>query len=185
MEPQRKTFHSVVEEVSNSSDGNPRSFKNLAKNVLSREHKELRSQGVIAEENVSSDREENKLDEIAQSIGVSDEELSDCVSNDISENSDWSDEELETLEKRFGAMSDRREEYEKIRQIRKSRRETRRARQNYSPCSSGASSWDLARLVYSRDSSISGFTASSLNSSTVDLDKKSLDGCQNEADIKY
>ena len=81
--------------------------------MLSREQKELRSQGVIAEEGVSSDSEENKLEEIAQSIGVSDEELSDCVSNDISENSDWSDEELETLEKRFGAMSDRREEYEK------------------------------------------------------------------------
>ena len=35
---------------------------------------------------------------------------------------------------------------------------------------------DIAKLVYSRDSSISGLTASSLNSSTFELDRGSLDG---------
>jgi hypothetical protein len=116
--------------------------------------------------------QENQFADIIDSVNVSDKELSDCVSSDVSDNSDWSYEERENLEKIFGVMSERVEEWEKIRHLRRSRRQSRRAGLG----SLSASNWDIAKLVYSRDSSISGLTASSLNFSTLELDRGSLDG---------
>ena len=55
-------------------------------------------------------RQENHLGEIIENASTSDIELSDCVSSGVSDNSDWSDEERENLEKIFGAMSERGEE---------------------------------------------------------------------------
>ena len=116
--------------------------------------------------------QENQLADVIEKANMSDTELSDCVSSGVSDNSDWSDEERENLEKIFGAMSERGEEWEKIRHLHRSRRQSRRAGLG----SLSASYWDIAKLVYSRDSSISGLTASSLNSSTLELDRGSLHG---------
>ena len=110
---------------------------------------------------------ETQSEDIGENNNLS--ELSDCVSSDVSDNSDWSDDEREILEKQFGAMSERGKECEKIRNLRKSRRHSRRAQQSL-----GASNWEIAKLVYSRDSSLSGLTVSSLNSSTVELDRRSI-----------
>jgi hypothetical protein len=93
---------------------------------------------------------------------IIDEEPSGCVSSDYSDDSDWSDEEKEKLEKLFGEMSVRAVDSEKKRQLRKSRGESRKSNAS----SVGASSWNIAQLVCSRDSSISSsHIATSLHSS--------------------
>jgi hypothetical protein len=172
MDPKRKTFESIVEQVSPPSADLSKSFKSIAKAMVSPEKKECDVEKGNVEINQLVIGYENQLSDIIENANVSDTELSDCVSSDVSDNSDWSDEERENLEKIFGAMSERGEEWEKIRHLRRSRRQSRRAGLG----GLSASNWDIAKLIYSRDSSISGLTASSLNSSTLELDRGSLDG---------
>jgi len=175
MDPHRKTFESIVEQVSQSPTvkTRPKSFKTVAKSLLNAEEnasKELRVRKPL------SGHHETGLEDISENTNNSDRELSDSFSSDMSDNSDWSDDERETLEKRFGAMSERTKECEKLRSLRRSRRQSRRVPHSHglgSPCNSN---WEIAKLVYSRDSSLSGRTASSLNSSSLELDRGSLTG---------
>ena len=116
---------------------------------------------------------EKPLEEISEKNDSGD--ISDCVSSEVSDNSDWSDEEKEKLEKLFGAMSERGEECEKIRHLRRSRTKSTRMLDSLSLGTMHTSSGEVATLVYSRDSSLSCLTASSLNCSTHELDSQPLD----------
>ena len=186
MDPQRKTFQSMVEQASKPSHTmDQKTFKCVARSVLSPEHRDWREGEVEGDTEKKKQLQgkgkqfllcqENQLEDISENSDNSDRELSDCVSSDASDNSDWSDEEREKLEKIFGAMSERGEECEKIRHLRRSRRRSRRTQDSLGPGSLGTSSWEIAKLVYSRDSSLSGLTSSSLNSSNLELDSRSLD----------
>ena len=68
---------------------------------------------------------ENTIDKLDKDIDKheSDHEVSDCASIDISDNSDWSDEEKERFEKIFGKISERAVE---SRKQKKSGRDSRR-----------------------------------------------------------
>ena len=127
MDPRRKTFQSIVEEVRRprksplAIDGQKRSFKDAAETVI------------------SGESEFNEEDEIADNFSEEDEaQVSDIEDND----SDWSDEERAELERMFGAMSARGKSAENIRRARKSIRRSRRR-----PDING----NLARLVFTRD----------------------------------
>jgi len=187
MNPHRKTFQSVVEQVIQPGPAvvdQQKKFKCVAQSLLGQDNREWMER---EEEEVEVKkrnqlrrkeklRQDKQLEDISENNDSSDIELSDCVSSEVSDDSDWSDEEKEKFDKIFGAMSERGEEYEKIRHLRKSRRRSRRTRDSVCPGMPGVSSWEVAKLVYSRDSSLSGLTSSSLNSSILELDSRSLDG---------
>ena len=126
MDPRRKTFQSIVEEVRRprksplAIDGQKRSFKDAAETVISGEN------------------EFNENDEITEDSSDDDPQVSDIEEID----SDWSDEERAELERMFGAMSVRGKSAENIRRARKSIRRSRRR-----PDING----NLARLVFTRD----------------------------------
>ena len=142
MNPAKKTVHTIVDQVSKSN----KSFNGLES-----------STPLVKPEN-----DEIKPENISEQSVIIDEEPSGCVSSDYSDDSDWSDEEREKLEKIFGEMSVRAVDSEKKRQLRKSRGESRKSNAS----SVGASSWNIAQLVCSRDSSISSsHIATSLHSS--------------------
>jgi len=181
MNPHRKTFQSVVEQVVQPGPvlvDQQKKFKCVAQSLLGQDNREWRERE--EEEMEKREGKHLKLCQAKQLEDISEDndigELSDCVSSEVSDDSDWSDEEREKFEKIFGAMSERGEECEKIRHLRRSRRRSRRTRESVCPGMSGISSWEVAKLVYSRDSSLSGLTSSSLNSSTLELDSRSLDG---------
>ena len=126
MDPRRKTFQSIVEEVRKPRrvptvpTPSKRSFKNVAQTVL-------------LDDKLDEDLEDDK------SESYSDTQVSDI---DNSDDSDWSDEEKEELEKMFGAMSTRAQRMDRVRRVRKSiRRSRRKADVN----------GDFARLVFSRE----------------------------------
>ena len=139
MDPRRKTFQSIVEEVRRprksplTINGQKKSFKDAAETVM------------------SGESELNEEDEMAENF--SDDQVSDLEEDD---DSDWSDEERAELERMFGAMSARGQGAENIRRVRKSIRRSRRR-----PDITG----DLARLVFSRDSD----TGSLADSGSVSL----------------
>merc|ERR1712203_927917 len=100
----------------------------------------------------------------------------DSLVSNTSLDSDWSDEERAELERVFGAMSERGEEQAKIRQLRRSLRRSRRKAESQGTYSSAPSSctlsWDGAKLVYSRESSVSELTSSLASSSITSLNEE-------------
>lgn len=127
MDPRRKTFQSIVEEVRRprksplTINGQKKSFKDAAETVI------------------SGDKDFDEEDEMAEDFSDADAQVSDLEDDD---DSDWSDEERAELERMFGAMSARGKSAENIRRARKSIRRSRRR-----PDING----DLARLVFTRD----------------------------------
>ena len=101
LDPKRKTFQSIVEEVrrprtksSTHQASSVKTFKNVAQTVMT-----------------SSDAKSEDMNE-----DVCDSRVSDIESED----SDWSDEDREELEKMFGAMSARGQKIDRMRRVRKS-----------------------------------------------------------------
>ena len=89
MDPKRKTFQSLVEEVrrpGRASQTTRRTFRGAAQSVLLERERE---------ESEERDQTEELSDDLDQVSGVD------------SEDSDWSDDEMQELEKMFGAMSER------------------------------------------------------------------------------
>ena len=126
MDPKRKTFQSIVEEVRRprrALPANRRTFKGAAQSVLLEKEKEEM-------------REEDQTEDQSEEL--------DPLSEEESEDSDWSDDEREELEKMFGLMSERGKLVERRRRARKSIRKSRRR--------GGDVCGDLGRLVFSRDS---------------------------------
>jgi len=198
MDPKRPTFEAIVEQVTKSRPSPilpTKSFKSLAKSVLSPENRQWRQ----LESNRTQERwrrlnlggksflmddEGNELPE-EENAEVGDVEELDrgssrrklvqqdsllSLNSSMSVESDWSDDEDGELEKIFGVMSEKGEEYAKLRQIRRLRRKSRRAgssRMSGSvPGTPSTTSWDGNRLVYSRESSISG-----MNTPTQSIDR--------------
>ena len=129
MDPKRKTFQSIVEEVRRprrALPANRRTFRGAAQSVLLEKKEKEKVEG----------QEEDDEDEEGDSERESEIE---------SEDSDWSDEEREELERMFGAMSERGKLVERRRRARKSLRKSRRRGE-------GGVCGELARLVFSRDS---------------------------------
>ena len=110
MNPVRKTVHTIVDQVSKST----KSFNGIAP-----------SNPLVKPEN-----SERKPENISEHSVMIDDEHSDCVSSDYSDDSDWSDEEREKLEKLFGEMSVRGVGSEKKRQFRRSRGESRKSNES-------------------------------------------------------
>eukprot|EP00090_Calanus_glacialis_P041297 TRINITY_DN7270_c0_g1_i2.p1 TRINITY_DN7270_c0_g1~~TRINITY_DN7270_c0_g1_i2.p1 ORF type:complete len:377 (-),score=100.73 TRINITY_DN7270_c0_g1_i2:249-1379(-) len=102
MNPVRKTVHTIVDQVSKST----KSFNGLAP-----------SNPLVKPEN-----SERKPENISEHSVIIDEEPSGCVSSDYSDDSDWSDEEREKLEKLFGEMSVRAVDSEEKKTIQKIKR---------------------------------------------------------------
>ena len=129
MDPRRKTFQSVVEEVRRprrALPANRRTFRGAAQSVLLEKKKKEKVEGEEEEEEGGDD-------------------VSESESEIESEDSDWSDEEREELERMFGAMSERGKQVERKRRARKSMRKSRRRGE-------GGLCGELARLVFSRES---------------------------------
>ena len=151
MDPRRKTFQSIVEEVRRprksplTLNGQKKSFKDAAETVI------------------SGDNEFNEEDEMAEDLSDDGAQVSDLEDDD---DSDWSDEERAELERMFGAMSARGKSAENIRRARKSIRRSRRR-----PDING----DLARLVFTRDSDeLSLVRSQNTESSLADSDTGSV-----------
>ena len=133
MDPKRKTFQSIVEEVRRprrALPANRRTFRGAAQSVL--QEKKEKEKGEQVEE------EEEDAEEVEEGDDERESEIE-------SEDSDWSDEEREELERMFGAMSERGKLVERRRRARKSMRKSRRRGE-------GGVCGELARLVFSRDS---------------------------------
>ena len=127
MDPKRKTFQSIVEEVRRprrALPANRRTFKGAAQSVLQEKKEKEKLEGAEEEEEEEEGERESEVE---------------------SEDSDWSDEEREELERMFGAMSERGKLMERRRRARKSMRKSRRRGE-------GGVAGELARLVFSRDS---------------------------------
>ena len=102
MNPVRKTVNTIVDQVSKST----KVFNVLApSNTL-----------------VKPENSERKPENISELSVIIDEEPSGCVSSDYSDDSDWSDEEREKLEKLFGEMSVRAVDSEEKKTIQKIKR---------------------------------------------------------------
>ena len=71
---------------------------------------------------VQPENRERKPENISEQSVMIDDEPSDCVSSDYSDDSDWSDEEREKLEKLFGEMSVRAVDSEEKKTIQKIKR---------------------------------------------------------------
>ena len=125
MDPRRKTFKAIVEEVRK-----PRrvATRHPCQPQLPRTFESADSGGF-----------EEEVEEEAEN-GFSDARVSDLEED---EDSDWSDEERAELEKMFGAMSARGQSVESVRRARRSMRRSRRRAHDLSS--------DLARLVFSRE----------------------------------
>ena len=127
MDPKRKTFQSIVEEVRRPRRALPasrRTFRGAAQSVLQEKKEKVEEEEEEGEEEEGDDERESEIE---------------------SEDSDWSDEEREELERMFGAMSERGKLVERRRRARKSLRKSRRRGE-------GGVCGELARLVFSRDS---------------------------------
>ena len=125
MDPRRKTFKAIVEEV------------RKPRRVATRHP--CQPQQPRTFESVDSGGFEEEVEEEAEN-GFSDARVSDLEED---EDSDWSDEERAELEKMFGAMSARGQSVESVRRARRSMRRSRRRAHDLSS--------DLARLVFSRE----------------------------------
>ena len=132
MDPKRKTFQSIVEEVRRprrSLPANRRTFRGAAQSVL-QERKE--KEKLVEEEEEEAEEGDDGSDHLERESEIE------------SEDSDWSDEEREQLERMFGAMSERGKLVERRRRARKSMRKSRRRGE-------GGVCGELARLVFSRE----------------------------------
>ena len=125
MDPRRKTFKAIVEEV------------RKPRRVATRHPCQLPQPRTF--ESADSGGFEEEVEEEAEN-GFSDARVSDLEDD---EDSDWSDEERAELEKMFGAMSARGQSVESVRRARRSMRRSRRRAHDLSS--------DLARLVFSRE----------------------------------
>ena len=149
MDPQRPTFESIVEAVvqrrppaaappvAPPPDAAPRTFRALARSVLSTENqrwREGRGEGggerrrvVLGDRAYLVDEEGNEEEVEGRAHRLEHQDSMDSLVSNTSLDSDWSDEERAELERVFGAMSERGEEQAKIRQLRRSLRRSRRA----------------------------------------------------------
>merc|ERR1712107_979363 len=171
IDPQRPTFESIVEAVVqrrplDQPATSPRTFRSIARSVLGD------SAFLVDEE---GNEEEEVLEEDLRKR-LEHQDSQDSLVSNTSLDSDWSDEERAELERMFGAMSDRGEEQAKIRQLRRSLRRSRRKAESQGTYSSAPSSctlsWDGAKLVYSRESSVSELTSSLASSSITSLNEE-------------
>jgi len=193
MDPQRPTFESIVEAVVHRRpldhpQTTPRTFRSIARSVLSAENREWREgrrgdagEGrrrrlVLGDSAFFVDEEGNEEEEVLEADlrkRLEHQDSQDSLVSNTSLDSDWSDEERAELERVFGAMSERGEEQAKIRQLRRSLRRSRRKAESQATYSSAPSSctlsWDGAKLVYSRESSLSELTSSLASSSMTSL----------------
>ena len=126
MDPRRKTFKAIVEEV------------RKPRRVATRHP--CQPQQPRTFESADSGGFEEEVEEEEAENGFSDARVSDLEED---EDSDWSDEERAELEKMFGAMSARGQSVESVRRARRSMRRSRRRAHDLSS--------DLARLVFSRE----------------------------------
>ena len=126
MDPRRKTFKAIVEEV------------RKPRRVATRHP--CQPQQPRTFESANSAGFEDEVEEEEAENGFSDARVSDLEED---EDSDWSDEERAELEKMFGAMSARGQSVESVRRARRSMRRSRRRAHDLSS--------DLARLVFSRE----------------------------------
>ena len=168
IDPQRPTFESIVEAVVQrrpleQQPTSPRTFRSIARSVLSAENREWRegrreaaSEGrrrrlVLGDSAFLVDEEGNEEEEVLEE-DLDKEDLrkrlhhqdsQDSLVSNTSLDSDWSDEERAELERVFGAMSSRGEEQAKIRQLRRSLRRSRRKAESQGTYSSAPSSCTL------------------------------------------
>ena len=127
MDPRRKTFKAIVEEV------------RKPRRVATRHPCQPQQPRTFESADSGGFEDEVEEEEEAEN-GFSDARVSDLEED---EDSDWSDEERAELEKMFGAMSARGQSVESVRRARRSMRRSRRRAHDLSS--------DLARLVFSRE----------------------------------
>ena len=176
MDPARTTFDSLVTQVAKKTEKDkvkPKSFKSLAKSVLSPENRVWRQEQIVTntrratqllimggksflvddegneEELIKSDNECRNLSPMQKYMKKQDS-LQSLQSNN-SFDSDWSDEENDEFEKKFCEMSNKCEKSENADHLKRPLRRSR-SRKGNSKTSSGMES---AQLVYSRESSVS------------------------------
>ena len=163
IDPQRPTFESIVEAVVqrrplDQPATSPRTFRSIARSVLSAENREWRegrreaaSEGrrrrlVLGDSAFLVDEEGNEEEEVLEEDlrkRLHHQDSQDSLVSNTSLDSDWSDEERAELERVFGAMSERGEEQAKIRQLRRSLRRSRRKAESQGTYSSAPSSCTL------------------------------------------
>ena len=163
MDPQRPTFESIVEAVVHRRpldhpQTTPRTFRSIARSVLSAENREWREgrrgdagEGrrrrlVLGDSAFFVDEEGNEEEEVLEADlrkRLEHQDSQDSLVSNTSLDSDWSDEERAELERVFGAMSERGEEQAKIRQLRRSLRRSRRKAESQATYSSAPSSCTL------------------------------------------
>ena len=163
MDPQRPTFESIVEAVVHrrpldQPQTTPRTFRSIARSVLSAENREWREgrggdsgEGrrrrlVLGDSAFLVDEEGNEEEEVLEADlrkRLEHQDSQDSLVSNTSLDSDWSDEERAELERVFGAMSERGEEQAKIRQLRRSLRRSRRKAESQGAYSSAPSSCTL------------------------------------------
>jgi len=174
MDPERPTFDTLVTQVTKKTGKDKlktKSFKSLARSVLSPENRVWRQEQIEKnkrkaaqllilggksflvdeegneEEVIKNNDEHGSLSPIQRQLTKQDSLLS-LISNN-SFDSDWSDEENVELERKFGGMSCRSEKSDREDLIKRSQRRSRsRKSGSFTP-----PSFDNANLVYSRDSS--------------------------------
>ena len=163
MDPQRPTFESIVEAVVHRRPLDqlstvPRTFRSIARSVLSAENREWREERrgeagkerrrrlVLGDSAFLVDEEGNEEEEVLEEDlrkRLEHQDSQDSLVSNTSLDSDWSDEERAELERVFGAMSERGEEQAKIRQLRRSLRRSRRKAESQGTYSSAPSSCTL------------------------------------------
>jgi len=194
MDPERPTFDILVTQVTKKSEKaklKGKSFKSLARSVLSPENRVWRQEQIERnkrkaaqllimggksflvddegneEEVIKNDSERRNLSPIQTRLTKQDSLLS--LQSNNSFDSDWSDEENTELEKKFGGMSSRSEKSDREDLMKRANRRSRsRKSGSFTP-----PSLDNAKLVYSRESStatsdVTGSASSFAKQCTVD-----------------
>lgn len=174
MDPERPTFDTLVTQVTKKTGKDKlkaKSFKSLARSVLSPENRVWRQEQIEKnkrkaaqllilggksflvddegneEEVTKNESEHGSLSPIQRQLTKQDSLLS-LISNN-SFDSDWSDEENVELERKFGGMSCRSEKSDREDLMKRSQRRSRSRKSG----SATPPSFDNAKLVYSRESS--------------------------------
>ena len=184
IDPNRPTLESIVNKLSKGR-AEAKLFKTAAHSVLRTKNREwvLQQTDDAVEEDMSLDDlskqfkiiheiklEGADIDHARQVRILERKESSLSMVSTTSVDSDWSDEEREKLEKLFGAMSARGEKCAKMRHKRKYiqsslRKGRSEGGDSIDAPSSSTFSWDGAKIVYSRESSLSELTPSVMSSS--------------------
>eukprot|EP00092_Neocalanus_flemingeri_P009613 GFUD01010347.1.p1 GENE.GFUD01010347.1~~GFUD01010347.1.p1 ORF type:complete len:492 (+),score=156.69 GFUD01010347.1:51-1526(+) len=195
MDPGRTTFDSLVTQVAKTAEKDkikPKSFKSLAKSVLSPQNRVWRQEQINTnkrratqllimggksflvddegneEELIKSDNESSNVSPMPMQAKLKKQDSLQSLQSCNSYESDWSDEDKDELEKKFGGMSNRSEKSEKGESL---KRPFRRSRSRKTPPGT-----ESAHLVYSRDSSasISEVASSSLDEGILSFADKCI-----------